>query len=115
MLKFKYNVSVYITANTHIERLEWRGKIAHFLASELGGFTYTEGTGGWVNKSGGLVEEPVYIVNGWAQNKDAFLNLAILVSDYHRTCKQEAVSIVINGKPYICFSPEDITNVFAQA
>lgn len=92
-------IKVYITAHTETERHDWALKVAHRLATLAGGFTIETGTGGWVDDTGNLVQEPVSIVTAYNHDAESiYQSIEDLLGEFLSGARQDAVLVEVNGK-----------------
>lgn len=109
LTKLSESVTIYVptTYGTSDTAAEWRVNFAlkvvqRELAQLFGGFTTTEGTGGYVAENGELVTERVYMVRANAAKlTEDDIGKAVLIAELVRDdMKQECVSLDINGTLY---------------
>ncbi len=77
-----------------------RREVKVTFAEAFGGFTETEGQGGYVAQDGTLIEEKVYQVMAWASHRrdEVVYKLAWMVKDQ---LQQETIMFQINGQAYV--------------
>lgn len=88
-----------VDGTTNIKEFEARAiDIAHQFGVMFGGFTITDGIGGWVTDSGKLVVESVKIVTSYADIKSTQTNkhkLADLAATKKEEWGQEAIGLEV--------------------
>lgn len=98
-----HNIRVNVTAENEEIKDYWTLQIARALAEEHGGYTiYDNQRGGWVDRDGQLIEEPVDIIETWADELTwVWLNwFETILKDYLRRAEQEELLLTIDGEPY---------------
>jgi hypothetical protein len=113
MLVFEKVLTLYIIAQEATQQAydAWVERFARFTPD---GFTVTDGHGGWLGKSG-FVIEPVKLFTVWNPTDEQIEGLFETFDKLRKDEGQEAVSVEINGKPYVCFTGADIQEAKALA
>lgn len=78
------------------------------------GFTVTDGLGGWRGKTG-FVTEPIKLFTVWGPSPASLQGLLSTLDELRVEEQQEAVSVQVNGLPFICFDTDDILSVLSHA
>jgi hypothetical protein len=92
-------VDVSIVADTS----EWRDKAMTLLSQEFGGSTATQGLGGWVSETQGLIKEDVTLVTSYANRlkKSSLEKVKAFALDMKSELKQEAVLVAVDGAAFL--------------
>lgn len=80
--------------------------VARELARSFGGVTTQEAQGGWVNKDGTLIEEPVFLVWCYVEDKDYItLNIVkhVLAKYVKETLHQDTVLTSVEEVGHVTF------------
>lgn len=103
-LKHKYMIVVPTTLGGKIAPIDRvdaaRRTVKISFSTAFGGFTETKGLGGYVARDGNLIEEEVYQILAWADNRDDAI-IHALARVIKRRLQQETVMYQIDGKVYI--------------
>ena len=78
-------------------------QVERFFGSTFGGFTTTEGRGGWVTDAGQLVTEAVVMVKSFCTDdmlQQHLQDVLDLAEKLKQSMSQEAVSLEVNGTIY---------------
>lgn len=110
MLEFNRTLTAYICPEVKTsERFnEWISKFAKYAGD---GFTASEALGGWMGADGNFVTEKIIRFTVWEPALDAVKGLLETLDLLRETEHQEAVSVEIDRKPYVCFSSSDIQSL----
>lgn len=83
-------------ASDYTETLEL---IKGHMSRRYGGYTVIDATGGWESESGELIEEPVTIVESFADSSMSMVNMEMheLAEVVKRATEEEAVMYTVNN------------------
>ena len=102
-------VEVYVPSTVNVDEShkgrqdKWTDEALTRLADIFGGASCIPGIGAWVSKTKGLVKEPINIVYAYTTEKtleEKRVSVLKLAIDICREMKQEAVTVIFNGKMY---------------
>jgi len=93
-------LEIYVPSSRHPNLKEVTYEIKETFSSMFGGYTVQDVTGGWVNRRGELVEEPIQIIYIYHGETEFILEelMESLALNVKEKLQQEAVMIVIDGK-----------------
>lgn len=103
-------LSLFVTANSDVERAAWTRKFALKLSELAGGCTHIPGCNGyWQDENGELCAELSELIFTVTDSPDAILEqIRPLLSDYLVGASQSAVLVVSGGYPH--FYDQDSLN-----
>ena len=110
MLEFASSVTLFICPEDKSSGRfdKWVGRFAR-LAPD--GFTVTDAVGGWLGADGVQVTEPIKQFTVWGASPEVLGHLLNCLNFLRKAENQEAVSVEIDGTPFICFDDRDFQSL----